>query len=218
MRAMSIFASAVLLLGADARAGWQDLPDSLKLAAVGESMRVNGVPMTVRAFVSNAPAGQLLDQVTEQWKRQPGSAEVKRTDSKAWLILNQTVGEQHRSLQVRTNAAGRSEGYVAVSSPSQARTPKLEVRLPAQVEAVSIVDSVDRGHASQQVLAVSRRSAEATAAALEASLKADGWQRYVMRKDGRQVRFAANRGAQQFDATLTPQPAGSLLMMNTLKN
>ncbi|SHH24903.1 hypothetical protein [Massilia sp. CF038] len=208
-------AAAALALAAPlAHAGWQDTPDSLHLQPVGEHMKVNGTPMEIRAFSSTVPVAQLLDTVEAEWKR---SGMVTRTVASTWTVLNQTVGEQHRSLQVRTGGAA-TDGFVALTSPKQARPPKLAIALPSDVTAVSIVDSSDQGKTSQQVIAVSRRSPSATVNALESTLRGQGWQRQHLHINAKGAVFSANRGDEQFDATLSAQRAGSLLMMNTIIN
>ena len=210
--------TALALYGGSAQAGWQDVPDSLQLQAIGDSLIVNGIPMQVRAFTSDQPMETLLREVTKSWEAHIDHQPVERKVAGAWTVLNQTVGERHRSIQVRPSGPDSVEGFVALTSPKLARAPQLSFRLPAQVTAVSVIDSVDQGHVSQQVLAVSRRSPDATVAALEQMLKAEGWQRHVLRKENGAVRFSANKGEQQFDAHVSPQRAGSLLMINTLKN
>ncbi|UOD27329.1 hypothetical protein INH39_17495 [Massilia violaceinigra] len=199
-----------------ARAGWQDMPDTVQLQPMGDTLQVNGTPMQVRAFASTLALDALLQDVETRWRRSPG--EVKRSVNSAWTVLNQTVGAQHRSFQVRQSSASTIEGFVALTSPSATRKPKLAVHLPPDMTAVSIIDSVDQGRASQQVIAVSKRSMTATAASLEASLKASGWERHRFKAEPSGIVFAANKGRQQFDATLSAQPNGSIVMMNTLLN
>jgi len=197
-----------------ARAGWQDTPDTLRLQAVGDALRVNGTPMQVRAFVSAQPMEALLRDVQSGWERNRDRTSVTRDKVGSWTVLNQTVGAQHRSFQVR-EGGGRLEGYVSLTSPREARAPKLAVALPSGMTAVSIIDSMDEGRASQQVIAVSTRSVEASAQALEATLKASGWERHVYRKSGQGLTYAANKGGQEFDAVISSQKNGSLVMLNT---
>ena len=103
---------------------------------------------------------------------------------------------------------------MALTSPEKAREPKLVVVLPADFKAVSIIDSRDQGRVSQQLVVTSPRSVDASLTALESTLKAGGWNRLALDKSAEMARFAANRGAQEVDATLQKQKNGSLLMMN----
>jgi hypothetical protein len=204
-----------LVMAAPAQAGWQDTPDSLPLGKLGDSLVVNGVPMQIRNFVTTAPMEQVLEDVRVSWERHPDRTSVTRTKVGDWTVLNQRVGQRHRSLQVR-QAEGGLEGYVALTSPGEKREPRLSVRLPAAMTAMSVIDSVDGSTVSQQVIAVSKRSPDATAAALEETMKAQGWKRHVLQRTGSGVLFAANRGEQQFDANISKQKQGALVMMNTI--
>jgi hypothetical protein len=207
------------LLGAlaPAYAGWQDIPDSIGLQHMGDRMVVNGVPMSVRAFNTALPAEQVVQLVQSAWDRNRDRTSVTRTSMPPWTILNQTVGSEHRSFQIKPSRGGGYEGFVALTSPALAREPKPAIRLPAEMTALQIIDSVDNGRNSQQIIAVSTRSIEATSAALEATLKASGWQRHVMKKDAKTVVFAANRNGQEFDAILTAEKNGSMVMISTVE-
>ncbi|MFZ6816069.1 hypothetical protein ACO0K3_16485 [Undibacterium sp. Rencai35W] len=197
-------------------AGWQDTPDTLSVQAVGEDMQLNGTPMKIRAFTTDLPMETVLKQVQDSWERARDHNVVTRSKVGTWTVLNQTVGNEHRSFQIKETAPSRTEGYVALTSPQLKREPKLAVRLPNDMQSISIIDSIDQGRISQQVIAVSPRSVDATANALEASLKASGWERHAFKKNGNSILLSANKGTQEFDATLSGQKAGSLVMMNTI--
>lgn len=221
MRALMPLAAAVLALALAGAApalaaSWQDLPETLQLEPLGESLRMNGTPMAIRAFRSRLPAEEVLRQVQAGWERDPGHAPVHRSTIPNWTVLNQAVGERHRSFQVRERDGG-TEGFVALTSPRETREPTLALRLPPLVLPMQVVDSVDQGKVSQQVVAVSRRSVDATAAALDEALKAQRWERRPMKKEGKVVRLSANRGGEQFDAILSAQKSGALVMINTIR-
>ena len=207
-------ALAIALLAPPAGAAWQDIPDVIGLQHMGDKMVVNGIPMTVRAFHTSLPAEQVVNMVQEAWDRNRDRTSVTRTSMPPWTVLNQTVGAEHRSFQIKASRNGGYEGFVALTSPALAREPRPLIRLPPEVTPVQIVDSVDNGRNSQQIVAVSKRSIGATGAALEASLKAAGWERHVMKKNAGTLVFAANRKGQEFDAILTAEKNGSMLMMN----
>ncbi|MFC3457507.1 MULTISPECIES: hypothetical protein [Massilia] len=216
--ALVALALALALGASPARAAdrWQDLPPSLQLEAVGDSLRMNGTPMTIRAFRSRESAETLLREVQAAWERDPGKQPVRRASIPNWTVLNQTIGDRHRSFQVRERN-GIADGFVAVTSPREAREPQLALRMPALVLPMQVIDSVDQGKVSQQVLAVSRRSVEATAHALDEALKSQRWERRPIMKRGPVARLSANRGAEQFDAFVSAQKSGSLVMINTVK-
>lgn len=220
MRALKAVAAALALAAAPLSwaepATWQDLPASLQLEPLGDTLRMNGTPMSIRAFRSREPAETVLREVQASWERDPGHQPVQRSSIPNWTVLNQAIGARHRSFQVRERD-GQTQGFVAVSSPRETRAPVLAVRLPAQVQAVQVIDSVDAGKASQQVMAVSKRSVDATASALGDALKAQRWGSPMLTRQGRSVRLSANRGDEQFDAVLSGQKHGALLMMNVVR-
>jgi hypothetical protein len=209
--------AALVLSGAgNARAnGWQDTPDALQLQPIGDTLRMNGTPMAVRSFTSEMAMEDVLRQVQANWQR-PGNGPVLRSALPTWTVLNQTVGNQHRSLQVRQKG-NLIEGFVALTSPKETREPKLALRMPAQMTALQVVESLDNGKRSQQVVAVSHRSMDYTVSALEDALKAEGWTRHMLKKKGEQVALSANRGDEQFDALISNAEAGAMIMMNTIK-
>lgn len=207
-------ALAMALLAPPAGAAWQDIPDVIILQHMGDKMVVNGTPMTIRAFHTAMPAEKVVSLVQEAWDRNRDRTSVTRTSMPPWTILNQTVGAEHRSFQIKASPNGGYEGFVALTAPALAREPRPLIRLPPGVTPVQIVDSVDNGRNSQQIVAVSKRSIDATGAALEASLKAAGWERHVMKKNAGTLVFAANRKGQEFDAILTAEKNGSMVMMN----
>lgn len=196
-------------------ANWQNTPDTMQLSTVGDSLRLNGTPMQIRAFKSSQPIEKLINEVQAGWQLSHRS-DVTRAVLPGWTVLNQSVGDEHRSFQVRPAGPDQVEGFVALTSPKMTREPKLAVRLPSDMTAVSIIDSVDAGRSSQQVVAVSPRSMEFSASAIEAQLRAAGWQRHVYKKGPKAILFAANKGELQFDATISAQKNGALIMMNVL--
>jgi hypothetical protein len=208
-------AVAVLALPTAVMANWQDMPEHLRLGAVGDSLAINGTPVQIRTFTSEVPMEKLLEEVRISWERNPERTSVVRTRIGEWIVLNQKLGKEHRSFQVRPSADGL-DGRVALTSPQLARTPRVAVQLPASMTAVSIIDSVDNGRKSQQVIAVSTRSAEATTAALESTLKAQGWHRHVLQRGRGALVFSANRNGQELDANISAQKNGALVMMNTI--
>ncbi len=199
-----------------AYAGWQNTPDTLMLEPVGSEMRLNGTPMQIRTFSSGLPIETLLKQVEENWSRGASNGAVTRTKISNWTVLNQTVGDEHRSFQVRESAPAQLLGYVALTSPARTVEPKLAFRLPAGMSAVSITESSDPGTVSQQVIVSSNRSIDSSADVLESALKIDGWVRYGKVKKDDSILFSANRGEKELDVTFQAQKNGALAMINVV--
>lgn len=199
-----------------AYAGWLDTPDSLKIEPMGNEMTLNGTPMQIRMFSSNLPFDVLLKQVEEGWSRGVNHAVVTRTKISNWTVLNQTVGDEHRSFQVRESGPTQLVGYVALTSPARTVEPKMAFKLPAGMSAVSITESRDPGSVSQQVMVFSTRSTDTSADVLESALKIDGWVRYGRAKKGDSILFSANKGKQELDVTFQTQKNGALVMINVV--
>jgi len=83
-----------------AYAGWLDSPDNLQLQNVGPEMRLNGIPMDIRYFVTDQPADQLLKQFQDAWERSSYRTSVKKNKLGDWTVLNQSFGDEHRSVQI----------------------------------------------------------------------------------------------------------------------
>jgi hypothetical protein len=123
-------ALAIALLAPPAGAAWQDIPDVIGLQHMGDKMVVNGIPMTVRAFHTAMPAEQVVTLVQEAWDRNRDRTSVTRTSMPPWTVLNQTIGAEHRSFQIKASRNGGYEGFVALTSPALAREPRPLIRLP----------------------------------------------------------------------------------------
>lgn len=199
---------------------WQVLPGGFNSQSVADEMRLNGVPMKIISVNSKLPLEKALAEVKRSWSLQPGAANIERTTLGQWQVLNQRYGEQHRSLQLREAGNDSVEGYLALSSPAQTREPKPAIRLPSDVQTVSITESQDGSKQAQQIVAVSPRSVDAIASAIESSLRAEGWKKQVNRKESGVIYFSADRNkdklTQEFDARVMPQKNGTLIFMNTL--
>ena len=215
--------SAVLMLaligalsGNPAAAGWLDTPDSIKLQNVGDETRLNGTPMTMRYFVSQRPLEEVIRQFQDAWERGHVRGSVINSKIANWTVLNQSLGDTHRSVQVRAAADGGVEGYVALTSPKLTREPQLRLRLPSDVEVLSVLESSDQGRGSQQVMAVSRRALDGVSMSLQNALRAAGWTVKVSSHDASAARLSADKGKQEFDAALTQAAQGTSIMMNTV--
>jgi hypothetical protein len=139
---------------------------------------------------------------------------VKRTKLGAWTVLNQDIGDRHRSVQVRQLSPDSIEGLLAVTSPASHREPVPAMRLPLDFAIVSVVDSIDQGRAAQQIMASSRQSLTNIDNALEAELRTLGWSTPQRRKTADALLLSANRGDAQFDAVINAKAGGSVGIFN----
>jgi hypothetical protein len=212
--ALALLSAGACLLSAAAAAGWQGAPEILRMESVGDEIRVNGTPMVVRRFEASQPADAVLGYFAHEWSDEPSAQPVTRTKLGVWTVLNQDVGDRHRSVQVREMAPGTIEGLVAVTSPALHREPVLAVRLPLDFSIVSVVDSKDQGRTAQQIMASSHQSLTNIENAIEAQLRTAGWSTPQHRKTANALMISANRGDAQFDAVINTQGGGSIGLFN----
>lgn len=212
--ALALMSAGASFLTVPATAGWQGAPEILRMESVGEEMRVNGTPMSVRRFEASLPADAVLGYFTHEWSNEPSAQPVKHAKLGAWTVLNQDIGDRHRSVQVREMAPGTIEGLVAVTSPALHREPVLAVRLPLDFTIVSVVDSSDQGRAAQQIMASSHQSLSNIGNAIEAELRTLGWSTPQRRKTADALMISANRGDAQFDAVINAKAGGSIGIFN----
>ncbi len=213
-RALAALAAGTLLATSAAATGWQGAPESLRLESVGEEMRVNGTPMLVRHFEANQSADAVLEYMERDWSAAPSSAPIRHSTLGDWTILNQDIGDRHRSVQVRETSPGSIEGLLAVTSPALHREPVLSIRLPAGLSMVSVVDSIDQGRAAQQIMASSRQSSDNVGNGLESALRNAGWTTPQRRKTPNALLISTNRGDQELDAIITVNNGGSMAVIN----
>lgn len=202
------------LVSAVAAAGWQGAPDTLRMENVGDEIRVNGTPMLVRRFEASQPADAVVAYFDREWSNEPAAKPVQHTKLGSWTVLNQDIGDRHRSVQVRQVAPDAVEGLLAVTSPALHREPVLAFRLPSDFSLVSVVDSTDQGRTAQQIMASSHQSMDNIGNAIESQLRALGWGTVQKRKTTQGLLLSANRGDAQFDAVVNARAGGSTAMFN----
>ena len=215
-RALALASACTLLAAGPATAGWQGAPDILRLENVGDEIQVNGTPMMVRRFETDQPVDAILGYFSQEWSNEASARPVKRTKLGPWTVLNQDIGDRHRSLQVREQGPGALEGLLAVTSPTMHKEPVLTIRLPADFAIVSVVDSSDQGRSAQQIMARSNQSLTNIDNALEAQLRMSGWSSPQRRKTATSLMISANRGDAQFDAIINANAGGALGIFNVV--
>lgn len=212
----ALVCAGALLVSGTAMAGWQGAPESLRMQSVGDDIRVNGTPMSVRRFEADQPIEAVLGYFAHEWSTEPSAQPVKRSQLGTWTVLNQNIGDRHRSVQVREQGPGTIEGLLAVTSPAMHREPVLAIRLPADFSIVSVVDSNDQGRAAQQIMAKSRQSLTNIENAIEAQLRSSGWSSPQRRKTATALMLSANRGDAQFDAVFNVKAGGAIGVFNVV--
>lgn len=163
-RFLSCFVCCATLLAAAAcrpalaQTDWPSpaLPDAVTAASVAEAMTLNGVPMRIRAFVSEKRPEELLDFYRHAW---PRHVENRVGDA---TVLGRADGEFFTTVQVAAAGAG-SRGVIAVtrrSSPTKGDRTQDTYRLPVGSELVSDMTSEDSGRLSRHMVFTNGRSVE----------------------------------------------------------
>lgn len=143
---------------AGAAAGWPlvELPKDAVAFTVGEQLVVNGLPMRLQGFVSNAAPLEIAS-----WFRQHMGKPLMENLVSGKLVLGQPAGEYFISIQLEAVGRGTTRGIVSVShlkagyekrSETKSAMERLLRRLPPGSRLVSQMESRDRGRLGSHVV------------------------------------------------------------------
>ncbi|WP_147474991.1 hypothetical protein [Corticibacter populi] len=164
---------------------WPDIPAPPRahVSWVSEQMRVNGIPMRVQVFESAASLEEVVAHYRAHWKI-PASRAALPSD-KAYVLerdgetMIARIKEPFYDLvKVRAMQDGSSQGTMS-SSLVLGSEPRLDVSsipFPSGAEAVSVVESIDVGSRSKQVLFAASQSYARVVDYYRVNLAAAGWQ------------------------------------------
>lgn len=174
---------------------------------IAPSMRMNGLPMTLKGFQSRLSADEVLGFYRSELARKSGH-EYRYGMNGEWRVLAVHASNHHLTIQVRSTRAG-SDGTITVSGAPDRATPVIATEFPHPIPArlLSRQEYDDAGIESEHLSLVSPRSVTVEAQAFVAKLDRAGWQivrQQRMRETQRGVVVEAQRGAQQ--ALLVLQP------------
>ena len=120
------------------------VPAGLQSTVVSESMVANGLPMAVLQVSSKVSAKLTIQNVETAWKE--GGFEPRRRVAGEWLVVSASSEKCLTTLQlVERNGAF---GYLSVSKPDKHKEMlglELKKLLPAGVDVVSVVETLDQG-------------------------------------------------------------------------
>jgi hypothetical protein len=146
---------------------WPEIPDppKAKVLWVGDDMRVNGLPMRIQKFESEASKEEVVAFYAAYWKAITPSASVKPKGASAAVttrgtdtMISRIHGPFYNMVKVRAVAPGRSEGTISTSQV-QGVDPKLDssgIPAPQNAKAVSVVEAIDSGKRNKQVLFITK--------------------------------------------------------------
>ena len=167
-------------LACSARAASSALPD---LAApphgaaqwIARSMRMNGLPMTLKAFESRLSPDAVLTHY-ESMLKASGRHETRRLRKSPWQVLTFKSREHLITVHARAVIAG-SEGTILVSPALEPATLRLRTEFPRPPTAriVNLQQYDDAGMESEHISLSSDRSPFVEAQAFSQLLIRDGW-------------------------------------------
>jgi hypothetical protein len=174
---------------------------------VARSMRLNGMPMTVKTFQAKLAPPDVFayyERVASRWghnefrRSMRGGAELLAIRSQRYLV----------TIEARASISG-SEGTITVSEAPERVKPVLTSRFPhpASARVVNRQEYEDDGIEAEHLSLASTRSPVVEAQAFVDALTRAGWQiarRQTMQTNGRGILIEAQRGAELAQLTLQP--------------
>ncbi|MET0534239.1 MAG: hypothetical protein ABW171_08445 [Steroidobacter sp.] len=148
---------------------------------VAQSMRMNGLPMTIKAFKTSADVDEVIN-FYEHWWRAKGKADYTRSRRDEWSILGIKTDEHYITVQARSTLGG-SEGTIAVSAdPRTVKRVATRFPHPKSSTVVTLQEYEDFGVQSEHITLLSQRSASTEAREFANMLVRGGWQLVLDRR------------------------------------
>jgi len=158
------------------QAAWPEVafPKGARVEAIGEDIRLNGVPMRMHRVLVAQGAQALIAFYREVLG--PRHAEQGLPGR---FILSQGRGDHFITVNIRPLSAGQTEVLVSISDAAQAKfsaSRPLGFGLPANSVVLSDMESVDAGKRSRQLVATNSHAIATNAQAVTQELAARGYQ------------------------------------------
>jgi hypothetical protein len=171
---------------------------------IAKAMRLNGVPMTIKSFMSPTNADEVLHQYDRKL-RTSSDTTTRRTREAEWQVLAIMATDYYATIRTRDTAGG-SEGTITVTPPLANLKPSKRTRFPHPESArvTSLQEYEDDGIAAEHISLVSRRSVTLEAREFASVMVRQGWQ--VLRDEP-----AAKRGSGH---VIEAQKAAELALIN----
>ena len=172
---------------------------------VARSMRMNGVPMTIKIFETHLAPDELFgfyEEEASRWGRNEFHREIRGSEQ----LLSIRSRRYLITIEAKRTIAG-SEGTITVSEPPELATAKLSSRFPHPESArvVNCQQYEDDGIEAEHLSLASSRAPAVEAQAFVQHLTQAGWQ--ILRQESMQtsrgIVIEAQLGAQLAQLTLT---------------
>lgn len=211
--------TALLLHGGIAGAALPAPPlmEGAKAVAVGQSMRINGMPTSIHRFAVDKP----VDQVLAFYRTRFGKDRVEQSVL-GWTVVAEAEGDYFFTVRLRPALQG-TEGTVSVADLKQglaARGRPLGMVFPAGSRLISDVDMDDPGKRGRVVSLINNLPPEANVQHFKNVLAARGFR---VDRDLPAGKDAAGGRSLWFSATgrdailvVAPLPNGTSVVLNTV--
>jgi hypothetical protein len=167
--------------GSTLRQQTQSLPDIAAPPAgqaywIAKSMRMNGVPMTLKSFSSSTNADEVLNYY-ERELRLSSDQKTRRSQEAQWRVLSVLAPTYFVTIRARTTARG-TEGTITVSPPLSAAKSSTHTHFPhpRSARVASLQQYDDDGIEAEHISLISRRSVAIEAREFATLLGREGWQ------------------------------------------
>jgi hypothetical protein len=159
-----------------AQAAWPEIPfpKGVQAEAVGDEVRLNGVPMRMHRVLS----GQSPQTLIAFYREVLGPRHAEQ-GLPGRFILSQGRGDHFITVNIRPLSARQTEVLVSISDAVEAKrgvSRPLGFGLPANSVVLSDMESVDAGKRSRQLVATNGHAMATNALALTQELAARGYQ------------------------------------------
>jgi hypothetical protein len=178
---------------------------------VAKSMRVNGLPMTLKSFQTRLTPLEVLHHY-EGWSRHRGAHESMRLRNGEWQMLAIKSADYYVTIQARDAGSG-SVGTIAVSPNPAHIVTILKTRFPVphSMRIVNLQQYEDFGIESEHISLASARAAHVDAATYSDILTRAGW--HILRDQSTQAivrghMIEAQKGAEHALLTFLPDQSG----------
>ncbi|MDR2851843.1 MAG: hypothetical protein LBV61_02100 [Burkholderiaceae bacterium] len=163
---------------------WPDVPAPPKSRVqwVSDDMRVNGIPMKVQIFQSQASREEVVKYYVAYWgidlqaKPDPAKPPSGVTPKGNEILVSRAHGPFYSLVKVRASGTG-SEGTLSTSMllGVEPRIDASGIAAPGNATAVNVVEAIDNGKRNKQALLLSRDSLSSVAGFYRTRMRADDW-------------------------------------------
>lgn len=148
----------------------------VQTAWVSPRMVQNGMPMSIQAFKSSRPIGEVLESY-KQWLAGNGGARAGIFTSQGLNTLGAAMGPFFVSVQGRNKNTYGSAGFIVVSLMPGLIRPERSTTLPVpdSAQIISVQRYDDAGKRAESLTLVSPKAVSVVTDALRGNFEDDGW-------------------------------------------